>query len=311
VFESRTTFSFDRDKRCFGNGKNTLDVCFVAHRYGPDMAQKGYDQFVEVARLLVPRFPQLRFHVVGDYRADDVPLGETDKHFTFYGTQPSEFFEEFYLGMDVILSANKPGSSGSGVFDGFPTGSCMEAGFRGVLNAVADPMGLNVAFRDGHDILIVERNATLTAERLSILLADPNRLYAMARACVESFRRTFDTDAQLWARTRIIVEELMREEALIMRPYASSGLDQGHQAEQQRQLVKIYRELQEKYIGLEDYAKFLQKDYHELQEKYIGLEDYAKFLQKDYHELQEKYIVLEGYAKCLQKHYFALEERRR
>jgi glycosyltransferase involved in cell wall biosynthesis len=290
VFESRTPFSFDRDKRFFGNGKNTLDVCFVAHRYGPDMAQKGYDKFVEVAQLLVPRFPQLHFHVVGDYRADDVPLGETDNHFTFYDTQPSEFFEKFYAGMDVILSANKPGASGSGVFDGFPTGSCMEAGFHGVLNAVADPLELNVAFRDGHDILIVERDATLTAERLGTLLADPDRLYAMARAGLESFRRTFNTDAQLWARTRIIVEELMREEALIMRPsHAGSWLDQGHLAEQRR-LVKTYQELQEKYIALEDYAK-------NLQERYIALEDYAKFLQKHYLDLEERCHALEEKAK--------------
>ena len=309
VFESRKTFSFDRDKRFFGNSKNTLDVCFVAHRYGPDMAQKGYDQFVEVAQLLVPRFPQLHFHVVGDYRADDVPLGVTDKHFTFYGKQPSEFFEKFYAGIDVILSANKPGGSGSGAFDGFPTGSCMEAGFHGVLNAVADPLELNVAFRDGHDILIVERDATLTAQRLGTLLADPDRLYAMARAGWDSFRRTFDTDAQLCARTRIIVEELMREEALITRPsHATSGLDQGRQAEHRR-LVKIHQELQEKYIVLEDYAKFLQKRLEEIQEKYIVLEDYAKFLQKHLEEFQEKYIVLEDYAKFLQKHYFVLEKR--
>ena len=218
VFDSRVGFDFARDKKQVGRDKDTIDLCFVAHRYGKDMAQKGYDHFVEVARLLSPGDARLRFHVVGDYRQDDLPLGDAASRFTFHGIQPSGFFADFYPRMDVILSGNRPLAGAAGPFDGFPTGACMEAGFRGVLNAVTDPLDLNLAFEDGRDILIIDRDVARTAARLAALFAEPPRLYALAEANWRSFRRVFDLDSQLWQRTRIIVSELLREEKLVMRP---------------------------------------------------------------------------------------------
>jgi glycosyltransferase involved in cell wall biosynthesis len=220
VFETRVDFDFSRDKQLYGTHKDTIDLCFVAHRYSDDMAQKGYDQFVEVARLLASD-ERLRFHVVGDYTADDLPLGEAGARFVFYGAQPSAFFEDFYPRMDVIVSANRPVRGREGPFDGFPTGGCMEAGFRGVLNCIADPLDLNVAFEDGHNILLVDRNAERTARRLAALFATPDRLYELARANWKRFHEVFDANRQLWARTRLIVAELLRDEALIMRPPAA------------------------------------------------------------------------------------------
>ena len=204
--------------------RKSIDLCFVAHRYSDDMSRKGYDQFVEVARLLASD-ERLRFHVVGDYAADDLPLGEAGARCVFYGPQPNAFFADFYPRMDVILSANRPPRGRDGVFDGFPTGSCMEAGFRGVLNCVADPLDLNVAFEDGRDILLVDRNTQRTAQRLAALFATPDRLYELARANWKRFHEVFDVNRQLWARTRLIVAELLLDEALIIRPPAAlSGL---------------------------------------------------------------------------------------
>jgi glycosyltransferase involved in cell wall biosynthesis len=220
VFESHVEFDFTRDKKRFGTHKDTIDVCFVAYRYGPDTSQKGYDQFVEVARLLAPSDPRLRFHVVGGFRPEDEPLGEVADRFSFHGIQQGEFFAEFYPRMDVILSPNRPISGHAGPFDGFPTGACMEAGFRGVLNCIADPLSLNVAFEDGRDILIIDRDAPRTAERLRALFADPDRLYALAEANCRRFRHVFDINAQLMARTRIIVAELLKTEQLVIRPTA-------------------------------------------------------------------------------------------
>jgi glycosyltransferase involved in cell wall biosynthesis len=221
VFDSHVHFDFDRDKRFLGRAKQTLDICFVAHRYGSDMAQKGYDQFVEVARLLASD-SRLRFHVVGDYHPEDVPLGSAAGLFTFYGPRRSEFFGDFYPGMDVILSPNQPRGIESGAFDGFPTGACMEAGFRGVLNCVTDPLSMNVAFVDDKDILIIDRDAHRTAYRLAELMANPTRLYELARANCRAFRREFDLDRQLWSRTRLIVRELLlADEPLLVRPYVA------------------------------------------------------------------------------------------
>ncbi len=144
---------------------------------------------------------------------------------SFTEPQPNAFFEDFYPRMDVIVSANRPLRGREGPFDGFPTGGCMEAGFRGVLNCIADPLDLNVAFEDGHNILLVDRNAERTAQRLAALFAAPDRLYELARANWKRFHEVFDVNRQLWARTRLIVAELLRDEALIIRPSAAlSGL---------------------------------------------------------------------------------------
>jgi glycosyltransferase involved in cell wall biosynthesis len=226
VFDSRVDFDFFKDKPLFGRDKDTLDLCFVAHRYGDNLAAKGFDHFVAVARALAADDPRPRFHVVGDYSADDLPLGDATARFTFHGRRPVEFFKTFYPRMDAILSVTRPFAQGPGAFDGFPTGACMEAGFRGVLNCINDPLNLNVAFEDGRDLVLLDDEPAHAVARLRDLFAAPSRLHDLAYANWRKFREVFDVNQQLWARTRIIANELMRSEALIVRPRpAPSGLD--------------------------------------------------------------------------------------
>lgn len=228
VFESRTDFDFLKDKSLYGRDKDTLDLCFVAHRYGNNLAAKGYDHFVAVACALAAEDPRLRFHVVGDYTEDDIPLGEAAGQFSFYGKRPNSFFLTFYPGMDAIISSIRPYAQGPGAFDGFPTGACMEAGFHGVLNCINDPLGLNVAFDDRQNIVLLDDDPQRAVGLLRDLLATPQALYDLAYAGWRKFHAVFDADKQLWARTRIIARELARPEALITRPRPRcSGLD-GH-----------------------------------------------------------------------------------
>lgn len=224
VFDSRVGFDFTRDKRLCGVHKDTIDICFVAHRYGNDYSIKGYDQFVAISKAMSAKDPRLHFHVVGEYHPDDISLGTAANRFIFYGRQPNDFFRNFYPGMDIILSVNRPPVPGVGAFDGFPTGACMEAGFSGVLNCVHDPLGLNVAFEDGRDIVLLSLDPSQNVQRLSDLFADLDRLYDLARANWERFLQVFDVDRQLWARTRLIVDELSRTERLVIRPAAVASV---------------------------------------------------------------------------------------
>ncbi|SAL72106.1 hypothetical protein AWB71_04458 [Caballeronia peredens] len=218
VYNTRNGFDFTRDKKLFGRDKSTLDICFVAHRYGDDIKKKGYDKFVAVAKALTSQFEAVRFHVVGDYTPDQIPLEHASASITFHGKQPGSFFKEFYPSMDIILSVNRPSEDHGGAFDGFPTGACMEAGFRGVLNCVSDPLNLNVAFTDGEDIMLVDLDTDKTIQRLSGLLSEPEKLYELAYANWRRFLDVFDTDRQLWGRTRILSDELLNQEPLIVRP---------------------------------------------------------------------------------------------
>ena len=115
--------------------------------------------------------------------------------------------------MDVIVSMNQPFTLSSGAFDGFPTGSCKEAGFQGVLNCLNDPLGLNQALVPGRDILLVHRDVAEAVDELLPLLADPPKLYAFAERNCAAFWKLFDSDAQLAARTAVIDAELAKEAA--------------------------------------------------------------------------------------------------
>jgi hypothetical protein len=228
VFESRAPFSFDRDKVFYPRDKDTIDLCFVAHKYGENITSKGYDQFVAIAVELTGAFAHLRFHVVGDYLPEDVLLEESTCRFTFYGRRSSAFLTDFYKSMDAIISINRPFDLTPGSFDGFPTGACIEAGFHGVLNCINDPLDLNPCFTDGGDIILLNLDHQRSAARLRDLIENPTELYRVAEQGWRKFHDIFDTDRQLWARTRVIAAELTRHEGLIERPAPDpSVLDSG------------------------------------------------------------------------------------
>jgi glycosyltransferase involved in cell wall biosynthesis len=229
VFDSRVRFDFLRDKQLYPTHKSTIDLCFVAQKYVPDLSAKGYDQFVEIARRLAPEDPRLRFHVVGNYEAEDLPLGEVSERFTFYGRQDSTFFDTFYPRMDVIISVNRPFVAGPGAFDGFPTGACIEAGFRGVLNCISDPLNLNIILKDGEDFLLLNDDTDRSVSLLREVFGDPSRLYALAYANWRKLMEVFNVDGQLWARSRLIVNELSKRHSIYLPVLKGiSHLDAGH-----------------------------------------------------------------------------------
>lgn len=268
VYETRQSFDFSRDKTLFGRDKQTIDICFVAHRYGDDVKKKGYDQFVAVARAFAASHPHMRFHVVGDYLPDQLPLGDAADRVTFHGRQPNAFFETFYPTMDLILSVNRPASGLHGAFDGFPTGACMEAGFRGVLNCISDPLGLNVAFTDGEDVLIVDENSERTIDRIREVVSSPDRLYAMAYANWVRFHEVFDTDRQLWARTEVITTQLLACTPSVTRPPIAAGSDGGqiaHLIQINARLSAILNETQRRHDNLRQEYDRLAAGFEELQ----------------------------------------------
>jgi len=265
VFESRLDFDFNRDKKTFGRDKFTLDLCFVAHKYGNNLLSKGYDQFVGIAAALAQHDPRLRFHVVGDYSAADIALGDAEEKFTFYGRQESRFFTDFYPSMDAIISVNRPSALAPGAFDGFPTGACIEAGFHGVLNCINDPLALNPVLMPGEDFLLLNFDQEQSVTRLRQLLECPEELYRLAYANWRKFRTVFATDDQLWARTRLIASELLRrdgDETPASGRMSACEAD-GHPSErgdvsrwveleqERKRLVTAYRELEGHYLAAE------------------------------------------------------------
>lgn len=208
VFPSRYLADHSVVKRYYRKDKSTFDVCFVAHKYTERGLDKGYDVFVEVAKLLSKVHEDVRFHVVGPFDDLDIPVEEIKDRIRFYGSRPTEFFPEFYSGMDVILSPNAPFVLLPGAFDGFPTGGCIEAGLCGVAVLCTDPLNQNVAFKDGQEIVVVPHDAEAICEVVGRYYAEPEALYELASNGQGAFRRVFDLEAQMDPRLRVLSEAM-------------------------------------------------------------------------------------------------------
>lgn len=192
----------------FGSGKNRLDICFVAERYMPMAANKGYPAFVEAARALLD-LPQLYFHVVGGgytpEEMDDAGLGD---RLQFHGRLETSSLRRFYAGMDLIISASQPGLLHPGNFDGFPTGCCVEAALSGVAVMASDALQQNPGYADGENILLLTAESAGLALQIEAqvreLVKAPQRLADLARAGQVRTRELYAPERQIGERQRIL-----------------------------------------------------------------------------------------------------------
>ena len=204
VFPADRLHASEVGKKRYKEGKDTFDVCFVAHKYTERGADKGYDVFVEVAKLLSREHDDVVFHVVGSFDESDIDVGSLGDRIRFYGTRNTEFLSGFYSDMDAILSPNVPFVLQPGAFDGFPTGGCIEAGLSGVAVFCTDPLKQNVSFEEGEEVVIVPRDPEAITESLSWYHARPGELRELATKGQRAFRRVFGPEVQLGPRLRTL-----------------------------------------------------------------------------------------------------------
>ncbi len=191
-------------KQRFGFEKKTLDICFVAHRYTPTGEDKGYGTFLETARILSRAGRDVRFHVVGPF--DETVLDVSGiRNLHFYGSQPQDWFDEFYRDKDIIISPNKPFLIYKGNFDGFPTGCATDAALRGVAMFCSDPLDLNRGvFKDGIEIVIIEAEAEAIAAQVEYYLRKPEALKTVGEAGCRRCREVYSYERQIAPRVSIL-----------------------------------------------------------------------------------------------------------
>jgi len=76
------------------NNSMTLNVCFCAAKYTEIGADKGYDIFIEVAKLLASNGHNIRFNVVGNYDSEVIDIEGFEKFFFFHGLKKYEELSE-------------------------------------------------------------------------------------------------------------------------------------------------------------------------------------------------------------------------
>lgn len=191
------------DKKLYGVEKTRIDICFVAHKYTPEGEDKGYDIFIECAKRLAPKHPNIVFHVIGGFVRDDIDVSQLGPCIKFHGILSSEELRDLFQSMDIILSPNR-GVVRGGQFDGFPTGACVSAGLCGVAMFCTDILGQNVLLRDGTDFVLIGLDPDSICARIEEFVANPTALYWLSRNGQESLKRNFSLENQMTPRVELI-----------------------------------------------------------------------------------------------------------
>ena len=209
----RLCFCLPVHRKHFGFNKDTLDVGFVANRYTPRGADKGYDLFVETARELRSRGVAATYHVVGPWDANVLPLGDLAAQFVFHGFVGTEMLRSLALTFDLILSPNRPDILANGAFDGFPTGSCVEAGLQEAAILCTDLLRLNREFTDGEDMVLIEPDVGDILQKLMPLISQPAILAQIGKAGRDRLVQFFGRERQLAPRL-VVLRDLQAQAVL-------------------------------------------------------------------------------------------------
>lgn len=191
-------------KKFCGRDKDTFDICFVANKYMPRGVDKGYDVFIDVARILSAQIEQARFHVIGGFGPEEIDVGDLGDRIRFYGLKYRKDFTTIYGSMDLILSPNVPFRLYPGAFDGFPTGCCIEAALSGVAVFATDCLGSNVVLQDGQEMVIIPREPASIADIICGCYRNLDMLYQLSANGQQAFARVFGLRAQMAPRYAIL-----------------------------------------------------------------------------------------------------------
>lgn len=198
----------------FGAGKLEFDICFVAERYMPLGANKGYPEFVAAAIALAD-LPSLRWHVVGGgFSPQDIDTSPLGGRIHFHGRLETAELRQFFAGMDLIVSPNRPHLLHPGNFDGFPTGCCVEAALCRVPIMATDALGQNPGYVDGESIFLLDASGLPLAQQIEsqirTLAANPGILASVAAAGQALTRQLYAPQRQIGERQRILSEVAAR-----------------------------------------------------------------------------------------------------
>lgn len=204
--------------RCSRIGRplqDTIRICFVAQRYTEFGIEKGCDVFTDLVRRYADD-PRFEWHYVGDWTPDLLGLTRIDR-VRFHGVQPASFFQDFYPGMDIVISPNQSPmerDGGRGSFDGFPTTSCVEAGLRGVAMFLSDSLALNrrldgtPAMLPGEEFELITRDADGIAARIEFYAGDREALRRLGEAGRLAILREYSFERQMRPRLDLLRGQL-------------------------------------------------------------------------------------------------------
>lgn len=187
-----------QNKKYYNVDKNFFDICFVAFNYVENGYYKGYDILLDVARKVLLKHNNIRFHVVGNWNKQNETF-YNGNNIIYYGVKDPDFFPNFYSNMDIFLSLSRTTKNGS--FDGFPLG--VDAGFCGVTLFASDELNQNVLFKDKIDIVLVKTQSDDIVNKIEYYYENVEKLYKIGENGKKILQKYVNTKYQCNSRINL------------------------------------------------------------------------------------------------------------
>ncbi|UWY28617.1 glycosyltransferase [Flavobacterium sp. TR2] len=199
------------NKKSYLINKKTFDICFCAAKYTPTGKDKGYDVFIEFAKMIALRYDFVKFHIIGGFSESDIDVSDIENKTKFYGYQNFEALGGIYQTMDVLVSPNKAFKLGKGGFDGFPLGTVVEAALNGVVVLIADELKQNSLFIQNEDLIIIDSTSESIMKHIVELIENPQKLYGISQKGRQKFREIYSNEIQMSPRITLIKSEIAKK----------------------------------------------------------------------------------------------------
>jgi glycosyltransferase involved in cell wall biosynthesis len=184
-----------------------LRICFASFKYDAAGRSKGYPEFIDAAERLRLDDPGVRFSVVGEFSPSDYAISPgLLSRMTFIPPMNTLQLRDFFRAQDLLISPTRRFALSQVAFDGFPTGTSVEALLSGCAIVCSDELDQNRHFIDGEELLIIEPTAQAIWECVNPLLKQPEILDRLAEAGRQRATVLYGAAAQLLPRSRIIRE---------------------------------------------------------------------------------------------------------
>ncbi len=168
-------------------------IVFAGRRYWMSTKYKGFDIFAAAAKELKGK---AQFIAITDFTYYDVQsLCDVDD-IKFLPLMPKDEFTEFVRGVYAVMFAGEPAI---GSFEGFPNGVSVTASLSGATMILTDPVGQNIHYTSGEDILIVTRDSAIEQ-----LKSNLHRLAEIGLQGQQTTRKYYSPDMQIKPRIELL-----------------------------------------------------------------------------------------------------------
>lgn len=192
------------------DASDELQIAFVANKYHPKGLDKGFDLFVDAMNELANFGCNFSAHIIGPWDLKDIENNKRVKQFIFHGVVASTLLQGFLSNFDVAVFPTRSNELGNGTFDGFPTGSAIEAGLAGCVVLTTNPLKQECPLEHDKDYFLIEESVSSIVERILELDSDRETLNHIKKHCSRGFLNVFSLESQMERRIKLIKELMQR-----------------------------------------------------------------------------------------------------